>query len=715
MPHCLKTGKEILAQYPDFALIGRAKEMGKLCTILVRKMSNSVLLVGPSGVGASALCLGLQAMKGDANAPFDIVSKSLFWLNVDELFASGNPQTISTAFQEAMGKVQRAVEPVLILEDAGDFIDACRNHGTNHFINTLNGLVAKGAIQVIMETNDKDVTKVLAWHSDIREAYTILDIPEPVGEDLVAIATAVGDKLAQYHGIRIGTDALETAIELTQKYRQAGSGAAQPKRAIELLDQSLSSYRLSAHVEPPKAAALRKRVESEQATDADRQAYADLMATHAERQAKLRSYHAAQRSAEREIAQLEDAWADEKAKNEAKKSEAAPAPEAPVSFAHMGAMSGFGSPAQQGIADRLEQFRKALREHKQAYETLTHEINAELELNRDAVVAEFAKISGIPAAKLGEDEKAILRDLDTNLKASVFGQDEPVSRVANAIKVSKVGRRNREKPLASFLLAGPSGVGKTEIAKQIARLLLGDTKALTRFDMSEYMERHAVSKLIGAPPGYEGFEAGGILTNAMRTNRNRVILFDEIEKAHPDVFNLFLQILDDGRLTDNIGRVAEFSDAIIIMTTNTGQPHFLNTDLSYEEAMERCMADLEGTYRPEFLNRFNGRENIIGFRRLELPSIERIVQREVGDLVRSYAGHGVDIEVPSTVITHFCADRYDPVVGARGLPGFINANLEPRIVNALLDDKVASHPRFMVGYDAGTRGFTLQAPERAAA
>lgn len=717
MPNCLKTGKDILAQHPDFALIGRARELGKLCSILVRKLSSSVLLVGPSGVGASALCLGLQAMKADPNAPFDIVSKTLFWLNVDELFESGNPQSIGAAFQDAMARVQRAADPILIIEDSGDFIDACRNHGTNHFINTLNSLVAKGTIQVIMETTDKDVAKVLAWHSDIREAYTILDIPEPVGADLMAITEAVGTKLAAYHGIAIGADALATAIELTQKYRQAGSSAAQPKRAIELLDQSLSSYRLLAHAEPPKAAALRKRIEAGQAGPDEHAAYTQMMGTHAQRQAELRGYHTAQRSAEREIAKLEEELAEVRAKRDKQPqpAEATPAPTTFASLTSMGGLHSMGSPEEHRINQRLGDFRKALEEHKREYNVVAQAINAELMLDRDAVVAEFAKISGIPAAKLGEDEKAILRDLDTNLKQAVFGQDDPVGRVANAIKVSKVGRRNKEKPLASFLLAGPSGVGKTEIAKQIARLLLGDAKALTRFDMSEYMERHAVSKLIGAPPGYEGFEAGGILTNAMRSNRNRVILFDEIEKAHPDVFNLFLQILDDGRLTDNIGLTAEFSDAIIIMTTNTGQPHFLDQSLSYEEAMERCMADLDTTYRPEFLNRFNGRENIIGFRRLELPSIERIVQREVGDLVRSYAQHGVDIEVPASVLTAFCADRYDPVVGARGLPGFINANLEPRIVNALLDETVGDAPHFLVEYDTTSRGFSITtAPSRAA-
>lgn len=694
----LITGKEALDTVPGFQLIGRTEELDKLCSILVRKYSNSILLVGPSGVGATSICLGLQALKSQDNAPFDVVSKSLYWLDVDGLFSSGNAAEIDATFQRALKRVARSMEPVLVIEDAGDFIDACRGHGMGHFINSLNGMVSSGKLQVILEVNDKDASKVLSWHSDIREAYTILDIAEPNDENLETIVKAAAEKLREYHQLAIDDDAIHTAVELTQKYRQAGSACAQPKRSIELLDQSLASYRLAAHAEPPKVRVLRAKLESGRHPEVESEIDA-LMSTHQERQNRLKTYHNSQRQAEKEITKLEEALLEEQNK-------APEAAEKPTDFMSM--TKGMGSSRAQEIQSKLVEFKDALNQHKKNYAAVTAEMNAELSLDRDSVVSEFARISGIPAAKLGEDEKAILRDLETNLKGAVFGQDNAVEKIANAIKVSKVGRRNKQKPLASFLLAGPSGVGKTEIAKQVAKQLLGDEKALTRFDMSEYMERHAVSKLIGAPPGYEGFEAGGILTNAMRTNRNRVILFDEIEKAHPDVFNLFLQILDDGRLTDNIGRVAEFSDAIIIMTTNIGQPHFLDTSITHSQAMEGCMDDLDGTYRPEFLNRFNGRQNIIGFQRLELPSIERIIQREVKDLVGAYTSHGVDITFSDEQIAAFCADRYDPKVGARGLPGAINAELEPRIVKVLLEADVTD-TSFLITYETAEKRFHINA------
>ena len=248
----------------------------------------------------------------------------------------------------------------------------------------------------------------------------------------------------------------------------------------------------------------------------------------------------------------------------------------------------------------------------------------------------------------------------------------------------KIGKRNKNKPQAAFMFLGPSGVGKTEIAKALTEIMLNDERALTRFDMSEYMEKHAVAKLIGAPPGYEGFEAGGILTNAMRTNQNRILLFDEIEKAHPDVFNVFLQILSDGRLTDNIGRVVSFSESIIIMTTNIGQKYFLDDKLSAEDVKEFVSEELNSTYRPEFLNRFAGRENIINFKKLELVDIVKIVRRELNNLDNTYRESGIRINMSDEQLYNFCEKKYDPVVGARGLPGYIEANLEPMIVNMIL-------------------------------
>jgi ATP-dependent Clp protease ATP-binding subunit ClpB len=242
------------------------------------------------------------------------------------------------------------------------------------------------------------------------------------------------------------------------------------------------------------------------------------------------------------------------------------------------------------------------------------------------------------------------------------------------------------------------------MAKALAQALTDDEKNLFRFDMSEYMEKHATAKMIGAPPGYEGFEAGGILTNGMRRNPVQILLFDEIEKAHPDVFNIFLQILGDGRLTDNVGRTVSFSESIIIMTSNIGQSHFVNEKLTESEARDRAMDELKSTYRPEFLYRFAGGENIICFYKLDLDSIEAIVKREIEDIKGAYSK--VTLDIDRYAITQFCKDQYDPKVGARGLPGIIQAQLEPKIVDLILGGVVDT--RLNVMYDLKKREFIVK-------
>jgi ATP-dependent Clp protease ATP-binding subunit ClpB len=719
-------GADYLANYPDFQLVGRDADLRKLSSILIRKEANSTLLVGPEGVGTTALCLGLQASKSDPDAPFDIVSKRLHWLDTDGLFSSGDGQKINEFFQKAMDELSQTPDSILIIEDTRDFIEGSRKSGNDHFINAITMAVKAQKTQVILEVRDGDLDQVLKWHSDLRESYTLLDLEEPVGDDLKRIVEGVSASLTKHHGIPVSADALQAAIDLTSKYRTDDGvlPVAQPKRSLALLDRALSTYRLEAHKNPPGLSALQQmlaRAESAEATQSVQGEIDALLKEWNARQTEIKRLYGEQRKGEINIIELKDELVETQKKEEARRAQPKEdgkseqeqqAPRRIGLFTKAAAMGGFDSEEVASLKTRIGQFETELESNRDAFRKLTEEINKDLQLSRPIVVAEFSRISGISANKLDEDERAILRNLDATLRTDVFGQDESILKVSNAIKVARVGRRNRSKPQASFMFLGPSGVGKTQVAKSIAKALKGDEKAMLRLDMSEYMEKHAVAKLIGAPPGYEGFEAGGILTNAMRKDRNRIILFDEIEKAHPDVFNILLQVLDDGRLTDNIGRVVSFDEAIIICTTNTGQPHFLDQSLSFEEAERRALKDLDETYRAEFLNRFNGRQNILCFNRLGLDSIEKIVQRELRDLDAAYTAEGVSSEISKEAIKSFCADHYDPRVGARGLPGYIQSNLEPIIVDRILD-LPNSHGVFKIDYNKANRIFDVQFEEAA--
>lgn len=690
----LTRGDDYLAKAPDFRLVGRDAELGKLSSILVRNMANSVLLVGPGGVGCTALCMGMQASKKDPDAPFDIVNKRFFWLDTDALFSSGDPVSIRDSFQKIMGVLDRTPDSVLIIEDTRDFIEAARNIGTLHFINAICLAIKSKKTQVILEARDEDLDIILRCHSDLRELFTLVDLAEPEGDALFQIVAERATHLQEFHRIRIAESAIRTAIELTSKYRSrdGGMNRAQPERSVSLLDRALSTYRLGAHGKAPgleDAEAAKKAAKTDKQLAEAETALAQVHERWGKSQDRIKSLYKRQRDGEVAVLELEEEL-DKQLETE---TTARQSPESQVGeitgriakFARLATGAGIESDAVRDLKQRIGKFQEEIATNRAAFDALTKELNDHLELSRDIVLREFSQISGISVSKLNENEREKLRNLEAELKNRIFGQDHVVRMLSNAVKTARVGRRNQDRPQAAFMFLGPSGVGKTEIAKALAASLLDDEKALTRFDMSEYMEKHAVSRLIGAPPGYEGFEAGGILTNAMRKNPLRVLLFDEIEKAHPDVFNVFLQILSDGRLTDNVGRTVSFSESIIIMTTNIGQPHFLDARLSVEEASAEAIREIEKTYRSEFLNRFAGRQNIICFNKLDLPSIEKIVRREFDSIDKTYSQEGIKVTVSEPDLKTFCKAHYDPAIGARGLPGFIQANIEPIIVNMILE------------------------------
>jgi ATP-dependent Clp protease ATP-binding subunit ClpB len=679
-------GKEYLAASPDFRLVGRDGDLNRLISILVRSHASSVILSGSRGVGCESLCRGVQASKLDPDAPFDVVSKRMFWLDTNGLFSSGDMADTNAKFQKIMRRLDRTTNSVMIVEDTRDFLEGARNSGCSHFVNSIISAVQHKTTQFILVAGDDDLEYVLKAHNDFRELFTIMTLEEPVGETLLAIVTDAAKLLTKHHGIRVSIDAIATAIELTNKYqtRDAGLSSAQPERSTTLIDRAFSSYKLQSHKAPPPGIST-----------GEWGGY----------QKSLLDCYQNQRDGEDAIVNLEEEIVDlQNAKGE-KAEEVSTADDA---FTRMTAAGGLETKEIADLRKRIATYQREVDRNKQEFSRITATLNEKLELGKDQIVREFSEISGIAASKLTQNDLEKLKSLEANLKKRIYGQDRVVSKLANAIKIARVGRRSTGEPQASFLFLGPSGVGKTEIAKALAAILLDDERALTRFDMSEYMEKHAVAKMIGAPPGYEGFEAGGMLTNLMRKNGNRILLFDEIEKAHPDIYNIFLQILTDGRLTDNVGRTVSFEDSSILMTTNIGQPHFLDPNLRFEEAEQLALADLSATYRSELLNRFAGRQNIICFNKLELDSIRKIVAREIAKMDAAYADRGLRVVIDDQSLETFCGNLYDPTIGARGLPGYIRANIEPVIVNSLIErpDLVGT---FRIRFAAGKPSVILEA------
>jgi ATP-dependent Clp protease ATP-binding subunit ClpB len=637
-------GSVYLSANPNFKLVGRDDYLERLSSILMRKEANSVILVGAGGVGVTSILHGLQALKAKVDAPFDIVAKKLFWLDVDGLFSNGDTSELNKNFKKITDRLEATPDSVLMIEDTRDFIEACRNSGSTHFINDLMATVKNGLNQVIFETRDDDLDLVLKMHSDVREHFTLLHVLEPEHDVLSNIVSQGALGLSLHHGIKIDDDAVAKAIELTNKYRvnDPGLSRAQPERSATLLDRALASYRLAAHREIPEEVSV-----------------------------KLRDFYRNQRDGEIAIAELEE-------QNEVILEEQAKRKE----------NSDFKLMEPQTVIEnksKIQKYKELVAENRKAFNETTAVVNAGLVLTKELVEAEFSKISGISLDTLNQDEREKLRNLEDALNGRVFGQPNATKRLANAVKTARVIKRKKDQPQAAMMFLGPSGVGKTEIAKGLAWELLGSDKALTRFDMAQYKEKHATALLCGAPPGYEGYEAGGILTNMMLKNRNRVILFDEIEKAHESIYDIFLSILSDSRLTDNVGREVSFNDTILIFTSNIGQPHFLRNDISFEEAEALAMEDLIATYRPEFLNRFAGRENIVFFKSLGLDSIEKIVTREMITLDEAYHDNGLNVTMSQEEIKSFVAAVYDPRTGARGLPGYITANLEPILADRVLD------------------------------
>lgn len=771
-PDFLIRGSDYVGSIPDFSLVGRDNDLKELSIALMRKENNNVVVYGPNGVGTSAVIMGLQASKDLPNTPFDIVGKRFFWLDTDGLFASGDAAKINEGFQKAIGTLSRTPDSVLVMDDVKDFLDGCRNNGTMNLINALMREIRNGRFQVVMEARDENLADLFKAHSDIGQIFTFKEIEQPSDKaTLKKIVQSTIGRFEEHHGISVSQEAIDQVVDLTWKYPGLTLNVAQPKRSLMILEGAMTAFRYKAHTRPleldelePRLAALDEVLKGKPTSNPEFQGKApqelealrletqnqirDVNDAWNERQAKIRKAYGELRDGEEHIRQLDEDIAVQKEKEaftsklveEYKKTDdvekrakiqeqyfhkygetlkIAEDVEASTGFRNRLNKTGIASTAVEKLLQEKQQVEALVAEQKGKFREMTRGSEM-LTLGADLVLGEFSKISRIPMNKLQQDETAKLLNLEGTLKERVFGQDEPVVEVAKAVRRGRTGLKKPNKPIGSFLFLGPSGVGKTELAKALAAALFGDEAALETYNMSEYMEKHAVSTLIGAPPGYDGYEAGGVLTNNMRRRPYCVNVFDEAEKADKQVFDIFLQILDEGKVKDRRGVESSFANAINILTSNIGAQHFLNEEIlpaerleqikaaalkaaggdekeakklyeeqkraeSFEEAKKLALKDLwdpsVGGFRPEFLNRFTG---IFCFNSLGQPEIILIAGKALKELNNWVAEKGIKVSMAREELEEMCADQYVPRAGGRGIMNYIERNVTNDVAETLL-------------------------------
>ncbi|MDB5490672.1 MAG: ATP-dependent chaperone ClpB [Micavibrio sp.] len=724
-------GSELLATKPNFKLEGRDQELVDLQTIQMRKDANGVILTGASGVGMTALCMGLQASKEDLKTPLDIVNTRYFWLDTDTLFESGDSSKIHEEFQKIRNKLSEDTETVLIIENAGNFIDAARNNGCSSIINALLGDIKNARYQCILETPYPDLAKIMKCDSDMMAQFTMMDVKEPKGDALRAILKTAAPSYEKHHGIRVSQDALDTAAMLSEKYK-IKELPAQPAGALSLIDRALAHFRIKAHSEPLHVLSLETELVTTEAalvhergvSSSDGLKIAELESRQAVLKAQItegradwdalqievRRISKQKKAEEAEVSKLEERIQAEKDSDRDVAQQSKPAGKSAI--ADLDGFDEVESEKTVMLQELLNKRREAAKQSANRFQQLTDKINNSLELTSSHVLNMFSRISGIAANKLTQDERLKLLNLDKALGERVYGQDHVIAPMCDAIRTAKKGYTKRDKPQASFLCQGPSGVGKSEMAKALSGIMFDDESTMLVLDMSEYMQEHNVSRLVGAPPGYAGFEEGGFLTNAMEKNPNRVILVDEIEKAHPKVFDVFLQILDSARVTSGQGIVSDFSNTIIIMTSNIGSEFFLDTSLTFEEAAQKAKDALAEHFRIEFLNRFDGQENIYGFKRLELPSLNKIAKREITNLNNILSGESIRVSITDDDLYAMCADKYTPKYGARHIPGFIKKSITSQVSKFTLTYPDVKGDLKM-NYDPVTKLITMTPPSDA--
>ena len=677
-------------------IIGRDDEIRNVIRILSRKTKNNPVLIGEPGVGKTAVVEGLaqRIVKGDV--PDSLKDKTIFSLDMGSLVAGAKYRG---EFEERLKAVLNEVKKseghiILFIDELHLIVGAGKTDGAMDAGNLLKPMLARGELHCIGATTLNEYRQYIEKDAALERRFQRVMVDEPTVDETITILRGLRENYQTYHGVRITDNALISAATLSSRYI---TDRFLPDKAIDLIDEACAQIKTEQNSKPQEIDELEHR---------NLQLKLDEMSLEKENDSlskeRLQTVKKELADNEEKLKVLNVQWENEKnaVERPAKLRDQIAEVHNQIERAERQGDLAKMSELQYGVLPKLQRdLEDEENKIKTGELTLVHEA-----VDEDEIATIVSRWTGIPVAKLTQGEREKTLHLDEQLHQRVIGQDDAVEKVADAIIRSKAGIKDPTKPIGSFLFLGPTGVGKTELAKTLAEALFDDENNMVRIDMSEYMEKYSVSRLIGAPPGYVGYEEGGQLTEAVRRKPYSVVLFDEVEKAHPDVFNVLLQVLDDGRITDSQGRTVDFKNTILIMTSNLGSQYLLdgideNGDIS-EQARTMVNNELRSHFRPEFLNRL---DEIIMFRPLTKDNIEHIVDLQVADLNKRLADQQLSIELSDAAKRYITDNGYDPAFGARPLKRFIQKHVETLSARLILEGNVHEGSTIRIDLDENNK------------
>ena len=675
-------------------VIGRDSEIRDLIRILTRKSKNNPVLIGEPGVGKTAIAEGLAQRIVRGDVPSSLKDRRIFSLDLGALVAGAK---FRGEFEERLKAVLAEIKRsdgkiILFIDELHNIVGAGKAEGSMDAGNLLKPMLARGELHCIGATTLDEYRKYVEKDAALERRFQPVMVDEPTVEETISILRGLKERYEVYHGVKITDSALVAAATLSQRYI---SDRFLPDKAIDLVDEACALIKTELDSMPSELDELQRKIMQMQIEEAALKKETDTLSRE-----RLMDLQKDLADLQDEFNTLKARWENEKTSVEQlqKYREQIEEINKEIEVAQRNYDLNRAAELQYGELPRIQRELNAAEEAVKGRDlSLVHEAVSE-----DEIARIVSKWTGIPVNKLTEGERQKILHLDDALHERVIGQDEGVTKVTEAILRSKAGIKDPSKPIGSFLFLGPTGVGKTELAKALAANLFDDESSMVRIDMSEYMEKFSVSRLIGAPPGYVGYDEGGQLTEAVRRKPFSVILFDEIEKAHPDVFNVLLQVLDDGRITDSQGRVVDFKNTIIIMTSNIGSPYLLDGitpdgEIS-EGARSAVEAELRSHFRPEFLNRL---DEIILFKPLTKDNIDKIIDLQIKDLNRRLASQNLTITLTEAAKQYVTEQGYDPVYGARPLKRYVQRNVETLAAKFILSGDVHEGNTIEIGLKEG--------------